>query len=85
MDLDYHHEDLSDSQPFLNDNTSAQQEPKTRKHLDKFRSFPFKSILYTLCAHLVPGALVTILVLFVFSKSPIGSGDEINGIVPASK
>lgn len=85
--MDYHHEDTSDSEPFLDQELSAQQEPKilTCTHMGRFTIATLKTVLYTLCAHLLPGALVTLLVLSLFSKSPLGSGDEINGIVPASK
>lgn len=81
----YGHEDPRDSEPFLNDNLSALHEHKVSESRTRLTVAACKTVAFTLGAHLVPGALVTLLVLSLLSKSPLGSGDDVNGIIPSSE
>lgn len=85
--MDYHHDDASDCEPLLDNPVLPQHEPKTVSSTKKRRTVSPKVIIYTLFAHLLPGVLVTILVLTLLPKGDddLGSGDEINRIVPSSE
>lgn len=86
--MNYQHDDASDSEPFLDSPGLPQHEPKTTSSTKKCRTISPKVIIYTLFAHLLPGVLVTLLVLAFLPKDDdddLGSGDEINRIVPSSE
>lgn len=56
-------QDLGDSRTFVDNDLLKPQNPKPYKNLGKLTSATQKTVLYTVCLRLVPGALVTLLVL----------------------
>lgn len=81
--MDGHLEDSSDTQPFLDDDPLAEQNNKLLKYRSKVPGTNFRAMLAILGAHLL-GWMLAFSIPSRIGESSLGSGDDINQIIPPS-
>lgn len=81
--MDSHLEDSRDTQPFLDDDPLTEPKPKLFTYRSKVPVTNFRAMLAILGAHLL-GWMLAFSVPSRIGKSPLGSGDDINQIIPPS-